>query len=133
MKEMIYIPTREVKLLDAGLYKGIEYLIISYGTHPCAYIKVPRDHKYYGVDYNEVPLYVHGGLTFGDDLAYLNTDIELVINKADYWLGWDYAHAGDFTGYYLTSGSPILMQEKKWTTDEIFKQVIQAIDEFKKL
>lgn len=133
MKEMVYTPTRNITLLDAGMYKGIEYLIVSYGTHPCAYIKVPRDHKYFGADYNEVPLYVHGGLTYGGDLAYLNANIEPIINNADYWLGWDYAHAGDFTGYYLIFGGPLLMNEKKWTTDEVFKQVIQAIDEFKKL
>lgn len=133
MKEMVYIPTREVKLLDAGLYKGIEYLIISYGMHPCAYIKVPRDHKYYGVDYNKVPLYVHGGLTYGDNLSYLNDDIEPIINNSDYWLGWDYAHEGDFVGYDLALNLPFKSNDKKWTTDEILKQVIQAIDDFKKL
>lgn len=133
MKEMTYTPTRETELLDAGLYNGIEYLIISYGTHPCAYIKVPRDNKYFGVDYNDVPLYVHGGLTYGGDLAYLNADIEPIINNSDYWLGWDYAHGGDFVGYDLALNLPFKSNDKKWTTDEIVRQVIQAIDDFKKL
>lgn len=48
MKEMIYKNYMEngqevIEILDEGVYKGFHYVIVSYGTHPCAYVEIPGD------------------------------------------------------------------------------------------
>lgn len=45
MKEMVYKTIRERIILDEGLCCGMWYWIISYGTHPCAYIQIPKDNR----------------------------------------------------------------------------------------
>lgn len=136
MKEMVYKSSSAVEVLDSGKHKGIDYLIISYGTHPCTYIRVPKSHKYANADYDTVPLNVHGGLTYDGCLAHIKDEIGVSLPKGGYWLGWDYAHAGDFSGYYLTP-SPyhdyFQTHDKKWTTAELHEQAIKAIEDFKKL
>jgi len=90
MLEMIYEPQmKPAKILDSGIYNNFEYKIVSYGTHPCCYISIPKNHKYYNKDYENIDIECHGGLTYSqkqDD------------NK--YWIGWDYAHCNDYMGYY---------------------------------
>jgi hypothetical protein len=83
---------------------GYPALIIrTKNSHLCGYIGIPETHKFYGVDYSEIPAYVHGGLTYGD---YGNDDHigELYYKPKEnndgnnlYWLGFDCAHAGDYT------------------------------------
>ncbi len=127
MKEMIYKPTREVTILADDTYKGYHYVIISYGVHPCAYVEIPKDHKYYDKDYRELDITVHGGLTYGSSLADIN-----IGSKSDYYIGWDYAHAGDFVGYYFlinAINAVIQEEEKKYTTKEIFEDVKKVIEQ----
>lgn len=39
----------------------------------CGYVLLPKKHKYYGKDYDEIDIDVHGGLNYSDDcLFYLN-------------------------------------------------------------
>ena len=71
MKEMVYSKTRAIEVLDRGIYKGYDYVVLSLGTHPCGYVRVPEDHPYYGEDYNNCDIYCHWGLTYGS--AYLIT------------------------------------------------------------
>ena len=33
------------------------------------YVLIPPGHKYYGVDYNDIPVKVHGGLTYGEKVT----------------------------------------------------------------
>lgn len=49
-KPMIYTDKRQIITLDEGTYKGIDYLILSLGTHPTAYVRVPETHRYFGKD-----------------------------------------------------------------------------------
>ena len=51
--------------------------------HHCAYVRIPRDHPYFEVHYDDINISVHGGLTFS----------EMV--DGEYWIGWDYGHGGD--------------------------------------
>lgn len=37
-----------------------------FGGHLCGYCEVPKDHTYWGLDYDQIPIEVHGGLTFSD-------------------------------------------------------------------
>lgn len=55
------------------------------------YVLVPKGHKYYGLNYDDIPVDVHGGLTFskhikGDERG----------NFSDgFWIGFDTAHHND--------------------------------------
>lgn len=127
MKEMIYSKDNKIELLYNGIYEGIHFYIISYGTHPCAYIEVPRNHKYYGRNYLELDeiIDVHGGFTYSND--YLRTSDSTII-VSSWFLGWDYAHLGDYMGFYEDSKIKNELL-KKWTVEEIILECKKAIKE----
>ena len=117
MKEMEYKKERTTRILDKGTIDNIGYCIVNYGTHPCAYLFLSKGHKFYGLGYDDIDINVHGGLTFSED--------DLVFNPlvTDCWIiGWDYAHCGDYSGYYEDG-----KDWKKWTSTEILEEVKNAI------
>lgn len=79
---------------------------------PLAYIQVPKDHPWDGKNYDDVPLDVHGGPTYGR-------------RDADglQWFGWDYSHYGDWVNYRI--GGP--MEGKRWSPEEVRAHVDGAI------
>lgn len=109
MKPMIYSTNKVRETLYKGTHDGYDFEIISFGYHPCAYVTLPKDHKYTDEDYDEIDIDVHGGLTY----KILNT------------IGWDYGHCYDY--------SPLYEQctDKKWTTEEIFEEVKDVIRQLK--
>lgn len=127
MKPMIYKNRfkgniEQIEILDEGIYHNYHYAIVSLGSHPCAYIEIPEGHRYYGEVYDEIPLDCHFGLTYADDTGILNG----YNYRSGYWIGWDYAHLGD---YYCAKGyskSPLL---KRWTTEEILAEVKDVINQ----
>lgn len=130
MKEMIYQKDRKIELLYNDIYKNYHYYILNLGTHPTAYIAIPKGHKLYGQDYNDIynicDINVHGGLT------YSNHNL-MGINSEEWFIGWDYAHCGDYCGYEEIMPESIRTYGKKWTTKEIIeecKNVIEQIIEF---
>ncbi len=67
----------------------------------CGYVGVPNGHLYYGIDENEVPAHVHGGLTFADKCR-PNSEMNGICHVVEagesddvWWLGFDCAHSGD--------------------------------------
>jgi hypothetical protein len=55
--------------------------------HLCGYVFLDRNHKYYGINYNDLDIDVHGGLTFSEQ-------------EGKYWkIGFDCAHGGDYVPY----------------------------------
>lgn len=64
----------------------------------CGYVGVPPGHKYFKEDYNDVPVSVHGGLTYG---AECSGHICHVPEPGEpdhvWWLGFDCGHAGDIS------------------------------------
>lgn len=122
MKEMEYKAELINEVLDSGNYKGYNYIIMSYGIHPCAYIEIPKEHKYYNQNYTDIDedidFQVNGGLTFGSfrDFGF----------GEKYYIGWDYAHCGDFSGYWLNKEYGIF-DGKQWTTEQILEEVRTAI------
>ena len=92
------------------------------GTHPTAYIRIPKGHKYYEVFYDEIDLSVHGGLTYSED--YLNISENQKVDG--YFIGWDYGHCGDYAGYEMAMPEEYRTDGKKWTTEEILKEVREA-------
>lgn len=100
MREMVYQATRlnPPELLSSGEFKGYNYYVLSQGTHPCGYVEIPSESGFFNVDYDDIPVDCHGGLTYGR--GYLTGVAEEAENR--YFIGWDYAHFGDYMGYYST-------------------------------
>ena len=95
MKEMIYTPTRQkAEILHKDELNGFEYFIVSFGTHPCCYIKIPEEHELFGLSYDDIyesgyDVPCHGGLTYSED--------HLLKEEKGWYIGWDYAHLGDYS------------------------------------
>jgi len=106
----IYKSGRVHEVLIQDTYRGYEYVIVTYGSHPCAYVKMLENSKNYEKNYDDIDINVHGGLTFGDDLTRVRKDL------TGWYIGWDYAHLGDFTFYNHSLG---ISPEKKYTINEI--------------
>ena len=120
-KQMEYGFESKVEVLFEGAYKGYQFYILNLGTHPTAYIEIPRTNKLFGKDYDDIDIGVHGGLTYADD--------HLQDIKKDTWfIGLDYAHFGDYFGF--DSLFRVMNENnKKWTTEEIFDDVVNAIEQ----
>lgn len=103
------------------------YYVLSMGSHPCAYIELPKDHPYFDKPYSDIPILCHGGLTYGS--SYLNT----ISNNDEerYFIGWDYAHYGDYV-YYDSLYLPVL-DGKKWTTNEMIQECLDVISQLEEL
>jgi len=126
-----YRHNRLIQFLDQDTIDGVNYAIVHLGTHPCAYVglKHPSNNKYFIEDSD---LDVHGGCTFH---TINNTNISYLSREYD-WIGWDYAHLGDFSGYDIISGKHHRdvygNHDKKWTFGEILAEVHRAIKQVKK-
>lgn len=124
MKKIIYKNYRTIELLFNGKYRGYNFYIFSLGTHPTAYIEIPKNHCFYGKSWNEININVHGGVTYARD--------HLLDIKNSWFIGWDYAHCDDYTGYEEMLDTSIRIHGKKWTTEQIYKHVKNAIQQLLK-
>ena len=127
IKEMEYGKERRTELLCKDKYKNYNYYVLNLGTHPTAYIEILKENKLYRKSYNEIyeigcDIDIHGGLTYSDN--------ELMGVKSENWfIGWDYAHCGDYCGYEECMPKSIRTYGKKWTTEEIIEECKNAIDQ----
>jgi hypothetical protein len=124
-KVMEYGKEGRTELLCKDKYKNYNYYVLNLGTHPTAYIEIPKENKLYRKSYDEIykigcDIDVHGGLTYSDN--------ELMGVKSENWfIGWDYAHVGDYCGYEENMPESIRVYGKKWTTEEIIEECKNAI------
>lgn len=125
-REMKYYPYPRTIMLDSGLCYNYKYYIMNLGTHPTAYVQIPFDHPYYGKSYDDIDIDVHGGLTYSED--YLNLENEKITNC--WFIGWDYAHCGDYLGFWLNYSSEFT-HSHKWTTKEIREDVMKVCRQLK--
>lgn len=118
-----------------GEYKGYTFAIMYNGVNPCAYVMLPKTHKFYDsicrlIDIAEK--YGIGEVMRNNEYNIINTvcrchgDItwfgSIQNNIEGAWFGWDYMHYPmDYNGY-LQSG------HKKWTVAEIYEDVKNVID-----
>ena len=112
---------RKLKIIDQGYYKEYEYFILSLQTHPCAYIILTENDKFYHKNYDEIEgIECHGGLTYSCD--YLGNDDDLFVPESEQvWvIGWDYAHDGDRVGS---------VDGKCWTKKEILDEVKCVVEQ----
>ena len=117
-------------ILDNKFYRGYEYYIINRGTHPTAYVKLPKTDKFYGIHYDELSYFVdvHGGFTYSEDK--LSVD-----DSTDYWfVGWDYAHYMDYTGLEIFDENDYNQEDnEKHSTFKILEDVISVVNQLKQL
>lgn len=133
MKKMIYKYSTKpkIEILDTGFCKGYLYYILNLGTHPTAYIRIPKGHKYYQKDIYEISLNVHGGITYSNkELCVCYPDKE-VLNG--WFIGWDYGHYGDYSAIEELYPMGCRTGGKKWTTEEIREEVIEACKELEEM
>lgn len=130
MKEMVYEPlsTRYKEgpiLLAQGNYKGYDWYVISHRTHPCAYIVLNEYDRFFRRHYDEcAQINCHGGITYSEN--YLGSDPVFVQESDDVWvIGWDYTHCDDWWGTEMVG--------KKWTTEEIYFEVCDVIEQLIRL
>ena len=130
MKEMVYTNERKIEVLERNFYKGYEYLIVNYGTHPCCYVALESKHPYYGVFYDNININCHGGLTYSN-LGLINSFTRTTYLSDDYWVvGWDYHHVGDFSGFYSDKENiALFLNPKKWTTLELIEECKEFIEQ----
>lgn len=122
IKEMIYSANRiDPERIAEGTYKGFDYYVLNLGTHPCAYIDVTET-LLNGKEYGDIDIQCHGGLTYSRN--YLPT-----VDKQGWFIGWDYAHYGDFAGYEIMFSSDLQSDGKHWTTGEIVDECKNVIDQ----
>lgn len=126
MKEMIY--GGEGGLLGVeDLGDGYKLAVVSIaGSHPCAYVQFPGIENLPSCHDIQVEAPVHGGFTFLGMLWYAEE-----YGLPGIWLGWDYAHCGD----YIWTGieNQYLRQTtKKWTSEEIRQEGLAVLEAIKK-
>lgn len=128
-KQMVYQAKRKIEILFEGKYKDYQFYILNLGTHPTAYIEIPKTSKLFGKSYKEIysmgiDIDVHGGLTYAS--KYLKD-----VKENSWFIGWDYAHAGDYVGYRMSYSKvfELSIDKKKWTTEEIFEDVVNCIEQ----
>ena len=126
-------PTWEETALDevGTIYRdwfenNIRCLVMRGPASLCAYLGIPLNHPLANFNYNDIPLNVHGGLTFG---AFGDNEYRPI---GYFWYGWDYAHAGDCCFYY--NKYPYLnSDDKKWLVNEVEKEIKEVLWDFEKL
>lgn len=134
------------KVLKEGFKDGFQFAILTLGSHPCAYIGVDSNNKFFGLDCDEIyekfgydAIDCHGGIT------YTSEEIQEVKNDGfRWWIGWDYAHSGDFTDYAnmlsveLSNAFKRILERnpfgkhKRWLLDEIYIELLDVIKQLKK-
>ena len=117
---------QEAVILDEGTLNGFDYAIVSFGNHPAGYVSIPKNHPFYKKSHDDLDIVCHWGLTFSG----VSPDVKPP--KTGWWIGWDYAHAGDYLGFFERVGSKSFEDNKKWTTEEIKEEIQSVIEQLKK-
>ena len=119
MKEMVY-DFDKPGILDEGELQGYKYMVVSYGSHPCAYVQVPEGHPFHGKHYDKINICCHGGLTFSGD--HYHHAGRFALERDGFWIGWDYAHGGD----YIASPG-VNLDGHRYTTQEILSDIALVV------
>lgn len=81
--------------VDSGTEEGIEWKTCRAPIYGAVngYVRVPEDHPWHGLDYDDIDVDVHGGLTYA----------------RDGWIGFDTLHFGDHW-----PDMPEVMRDEDW-------------------
>jgi len=96
----------------------------------CGYVGVPRDHKYYGVRYNDIDVDVHGGLTYSSLCSGAICHVpEPGMPDDVWWFGFDTAHLMDRLPHreaYFNSGTYRTLEYTQEETRKLADQLKEA-------
>lgn len=128
-KEIVYNNIeRFAVIVAAGEYKGVTYVCLNSGTHPCAYVMCSQEFldKHADDEYRTIEgLHVHGGITY-----YGMANKLLGLEEFDHpCFGWDYGHAGDWAGY-ISDEENQAFGHRKYTTEMLIADCKSAIDQY---
>lgn len=94
-------------------YKGYPCVVLFQGGgYRCGYVGLPKENEYYNVDYDNIDIDCHGGLTYSESFLYGQAD------RDTWWIGFDCAHYFDKNDwecvkrYFLNNEG--LMEYIKW-------------------
>ena len=75
-------PTPQMKAVAAGIEDGVVWVTCEAPLYGAVngYVRIPESHPWHGLDYDDIDVNVHGGLTYG---------------HGD-WVGFDCMHLGDY-------------------------------------
>lgn len=125
---------KKAVVLDRGYYQGYQYFILNLGTHPTAYVVLEKEHPLFGKDWQDLEyIRCHYGLNYSNSylLEEKHQDKMNDYLVSDKWvLGWSYDHFGDWAGHF-TYNENVEYNNKKWTTLEIYDNVIEVIEQLK--
>jgi hypothetical protein len=69
----------------------------------CGYVGVPPGHPAHGMDYMDIPVDVHGGVTYAEPCGGRVCHVPAPGEPADvFWIGFDFHHGGDMAPGYLS-------------------------------
>ena len=128
-RPMVYGPNapKDKRLLCHGQYEGYDFYIYNqHGNFPLAYVSVPVGHPLYEKDQNDPlieNLKVHGNVTYAAPT--------LMDNPEGWYVGWDYAHMGDYRACPMIP--QLTAPGKKYKTADIIKDCEAVIDEMKEM
>ena len=114
-------------VVEHSFYKGKEYVIYAFKTHPCAYVLLTEKDPDYRESYDNIGLLCHGGLTYSAETW--KTNIHWF---SEGWvIGWDYAHLGDY--HYIEhekiKGIPYeAIQSTKYTRARVRGEIFKVVD-----
>lgn len=94
----------------------------------CGYVGVGEKHPYFKKDYNDVPVEVHGGLTFADHCCLEREEGICHIWHGDgerWWLGFDCAHAWDLSpkSEYKLEQMGFYKDRKRRVTNDVYRNL----------
>ena len=114
---MIYGERTSGEILAEGNREVFTYKVISQGTHPCGYVSIPSNHPLYEkLDLLEAYIDCHGGITFDGSIE--------KFGMTEYYIGWDYAHAGDYIGADHGFNRE---DDQKYTTQDVINECYYVI------
>ena len=116
-------------------YKGYRAFILAMPIgHRCGYVELPKNHKYFRLDYDAIDVDCHGGLTYSDS--------HLQDIKDSWFIGFDCIHLGDgkdinimddknkdFCKQYPKLEYHSLGGEIIWTTEMVEEELKQLIEQ----
>ncbi len=84
----------------------------------CGYVGVPESNQYFGSSYNDVPVSVHGGLTYAD----------LDDKEVTWQLGFDCAHFCDYSpGRDIGRSEPKAYKDIEYVKNEVTQLAAQLV------
>jgi len=96
--------------------------------HWCGYVAVPSGHPWHGKGWDDVPAYVHGGITYCDkcDGDPVNGVCHIPTADGDdaWWIGFDCAHAGDLSPGNRWAWSIRIQSETYKDADYVRREVL---------